>query len=423
MGGLFRRLRMVCPAPWAVVASMIALGLMLLGCASVPAQSSEWPVITPAPLPTPDKSYADPELGDCFGGVLSGEDALHCYALESAQSEGLIDVDKIYGVGGSLYLSLRQDEPLGDEVYAHLKERAYEFVDRWPHLVAKNPIYNICTADWGDGSPTLTYRQCLLDMTMWMAGGFLPWSIGYDHLIFFTGGESARRQQPGWASWRQLWPVVESGGEGRPGAAPYGAGTRLIQGSFYVSDVDVTNFSKADCNQLTLCGYRETPPEHHVAGNHSGGGTMYVQIKDAPTDEAELEALKEKIFPGQGRTGPYRYTRDGETRSGNRKTAITVKIIPVKYSYEELWQWATILERFALSAGNTVGVARASVGHTGMLRGALRPLDGVSRTSSPADHRETIVVWTTDPEGLVDALPVLLPQLGIPVDAVGIVAP
>ena len=36
--------------------------------------------------------------------------------------------------------------------------------------------------------------------------------------------------------------------------------------------------------------------------------------------------------------------------------------------------------------------------------------------------RETIVVGSRDSQRTADALPVLLPQLGIPVDAVGVVA-
>ena len=42
-------------------------------------------------------------------------------------------------------------------------------------------------------------------------------------------------------------------------------------------------------------------------------------------------------------------------------------------------------------------------------------------TSYPT-RRETIHVWGTDAQRVAGALPVLLPQLGIPVDAVGVVA-
>ena len=51
----------------------------------------------------------------------------------------------------------------------------------------------------------------------------------------------------------------------------------------------------------------------------------------------------------------------------------------------------------------------------------LRPAreDDVGVVSS--DIRETIGVWTTDAQRVTDALPTLLPLLGIPVDAVGVV--
>ena len=42
--------------------------------------------------------------------------------------------------------------------------------------------------------------------------------------------------------------------------------------------------------------------------------------------------------------------------------------------------------------------------------------------SLPRTVRETVLVWSRDPQRTADALPVLLPQLGIPVDAVGVVA-
>ena len=101
-----------------------------------------------------------------------------------------------------------------------------------------------------------------------------------------------------------------------------------------------------------------------------------------------------------------------------------VEIIPVKYSAWELRRWATILQRFAVSAGNTIGIVNARV-HWNQ-QGGFYPqlfLNGLSSANdSPADRRETIEVWTRgDQQVVADALPVLLPLLGIPVDAVGVV--
>ena len=36
-------------------------------------------------------------------------------------------------------------------------------------------------------------------------------------------------------------------------------------------------------------------------------------------------------------------------------------IIPVKYDFGELWRWSVILNRFAVSAGNTVGITAGRV--------------------------------------------------------------
>ena len=33
----------------------------------------------------------------------------------------------------------------------------------------------------------------------------------------------------------------------------------------------------------------------------------------------------------------------------------------MKYDYRELWRWATVLKRFAVSAGNTMGIVDAQV--------------------------------------------------------------
>ena len=61
--------------------------------------------------------------------------------------------------------------------------------------------------------------------------------------------------------------------------------------------------------------------------------------------------------------------------------------------------------------------------------GTLWPLDNLRLAGTKengnaiaGEIRDTIVVWSYNPQQTADALPVLLPQLGIPVDAVGIVA-
>ena len=102
----------------------------------------------------------------------------------------------------------------------------------------------------------------------------------------------------------------------------------------------------------------------------------------------------------------------------------------MKYHWYELRRWAEILNRFALSAGNTIGITGA-----GVTRNVYSPssyliyVNGMesayvlSQGVTARDVRTTVEVLTRsyDLQRVADALPVLLPQLGIPVDAVGIV--
>ena len=83
--------------------------------------------------------------------------------------------------------------------------------------------------------------------------------------------------------------------------------------------------------------------------------------------------------------------------------------------------------RGATDTGNTIGITWAKVSWNS---GRLRPddpdvvyLNGVKPTTGydPEHMREMVVLQARDIHVAAAALPVLLPQLGIPVDAVGIV--
>ena len=403
------KLRELLCAAAATVTCMVALA-----CASVPAQAPE-EAFTPAPLPTPETVYPEPELGDCFGGVFSSLDALHCYALDRAESEGIIDIEKLYDDSGSLHLSLRQEGPVGDDVYQFLRDRATEFVDRWPHLVPQHP--NLYCEEFGFLMP---YRECLLH-----SGGYLPRSMQYERILFHTGGDAARRKISGWATWRQVWPEVE-GSRANVG--------RDADARFDVSDVDVVNIPEPDCLDWRMlsagCGLSKNFPNVGFAGRHGPGNTGYYQVKNPPTDEAEILALKKRLDPCHGVIGQCMYTdENGVTHIQTRKRLFGIEFITVKYDFRELWRWATILDRFALSEGNTIGIVKAVIGTNigGYPRGTLWPVEGFTQApydgygSLPRTVRETVLVWSRDPQRTADALPVLLPQLGIPVDAVGVV--
>ena len=257
------------------------------------------------------------------------------------------------------------------------------------------------------------------------------------------------------ASYRQVWPVVAR--------QKAGSGETAVQ--FDVLDVDTTNFPTLNCDTMwtlgkelpnldwpgaSACG-RDDRLALSIAGKHNGYGTSYYQIKDPPEDEAGLEAIKEALVPCHGQAGPCTYSEtttlaylvDGvekvvsERKSyyENRGSVIEVEIIPVKYSFIDLWQWSLVLDRFAESRDNTIGIRSASVGpnhesYAGdLILWPLADLGPVGKVTSPnglsvrkaAELRETIVVWSINAQLTVDFLPALLPQLGIPVDAVGVV--
>ena len=108
-------------------------------------------------------------------------------------------------------------------------------------------------------------------------------------------------------------------------------------------------------------------------------------------------------------------------------------IIPVKYDYEDLWRWATVINRFAYTSGNTLGITGSWMGqnreaYAGDVEAVypVAEIPEVGRTESGSakgdELRTTIHVRTMELERTVAALPQLLGQLNVPVDAVGVVA-
>ena len=339
----------------------------------------------------------EPPLGDCFGGALSSE-PLHCYVLEQAHEEGVIDIEAIYDTGTSLYVYLRQKDAISDETGEFLRQKVAEYHDSWPEHLPHGPMYEECERARG------SYRRCLVDERNWSANIalHLPWPLEYTAVKLWSGGADSRRSRGGWASWEQLWPAVKdkrsTDGDG--------------SGGFDISDVDLTPTRVEDVNCLRppatfaeFCGLWALYPESGLLAWDYDFDVhkMYFQIKSPPEDKAELEDLYEKVLPNYA---PGKYE---------------VVIVPVKYDYGELWRWAELLDRFADSAGNTIGIIGAAVRNnsTGGIVEGVWPLDDLKDTMDIREMRETIALSTHDPERVVAALPILLPQLGIPVDAVG----
>ena len=347
-----------------------------------------------------------PPPGDCWNGALS-RDSLHCYILEEAQRAGQIEVDAVYLTpgGGALYIFLRQDGPISDQVSSYFRQKAYEFMESPPGYGR----YKTSRCDRFAGDERNNCLDQLMGWPMWsyyesyLETG-LPRSRVYQNILLFTGGPEARRSEPGWASWRQVWPVVE---EDSTNAAV----------EFDVSDVDVTNFPELDCDiEATAACLAWKEHGSGIAGwrfSHPKGSPLYIQVKPASTDEEYLDALKGQLVPPR-------------LKANYEAGRLKVVIIPVKYEFGELWRWSVILNRFAVSAGNTVGITSAEVGgnHGGYRRPVVWPLADLKKVnlSDTSEIRETIVVWALDPQVAAAALPQLLPKLGIPLDAVGVVA-
>ncbi len=336
--------------------------------------------------------------GDCWGGALS-EDQFNCYILEEAQKAGVIDVEAVYQVGRERHIYISQTSPLDDEVKQVLMEKATEFIDRWPNREFYNESV-IRNCEYLEG-----HMEPIWECVLWDAHGLiyhsaLPMSNSYAEVELHTGGADARMGETGWRGYHQLWPPTDR--------------MRRSANRFDVSEVDTTNFPPIDCRTerlvKTTCRMSLEFPDLHIAGFHSTEGTSgkaYVQVKTPPGGEVDRDAVKEELI------SQYTFaTKDDYI------------IIPVKHSYEELWRWNEIITRFSNSSGNTLGITWSFIGpNKDFSRGEsvlpLAHLQAIARGNS--EFRETIHIWTLNLQETVDALPQLLGQLGIPVDAVGVV--
>ena len=167
----------------------------------------------------------------CFNGALS-DDPLHCYVLEAAEREGIIDIESIFLGGKVLYVYLHQTQPISDEVVEYFKAKSIEFVEQWPDHVFYDK-YETCSRILRT-SPL----DCLLNRgTAWHEEFIMPHSETYENILLKPGGSGLLRSTRGWASYRQVWPTVAAGGLGVP----------AIPSVFDISEVDTTNIPELDC--------------------------------------------------------------------------------------------------------------------------------------------------------------------------------
>ena len=294
-----------------------------------------------------------------------------------------------------LFIYLIQTEPVGDSIRDYLRTKAQEEARR-------TGLYDCVLDPYGCGNGVLPIGT----------GFILPPSEVYENIYLKPGGAEARRSEPGWPAFRQLWPSIATGASGRA----------ADDSEFDVSEVDMTNFPDLVCAETEInrptygdCLRWERHPGLGIAGWESYGETLYVQVKASSAEDANATAAKEALIAWN----PKGLNEDN------------VVIIPVKYDYEDLWRWAKVINRFAYTSGNTLGITGSWMGQNWeAYRGdAVYPVAEIPEVgltelgSEKGDElRTTIHVMTMELQRTVAALPQLLGQLNVPVDAVGVVA-
>ena len=86
----------------------------------------------------------------------------------------------------------------------------------------------------------------------------------------------------------------------------------------------------------------EKNPDIRIAGWQSTD-KAYVQVKIPNGDDSQIAAAKSPVI-------------QSKKRGLNEDN---VEITPVNHDYGELWRWSIILDRFARSSGNTLGITSA----------------------------------------------------------------
>ena len=343
----------------------------------------------------------DGHVSDCFNGALAG-DPVHCTVIQDAHNQGEITVEAIYSTanGRLLYIYIAEDQSDAERVFDDLAARAADRIEEFG-------VDSHCSTHFAPGICQLGTFPDKLGFAL------MPLSSRYQDVRLRFGGAGARRSQVGWASFAQEWPNVPDGAVQSNAQVPI---------KFDVSDVDTENIPPIDCGDTfafhTLaCQMREIFPGLEIA-QWKDGSEIYVEVKATSGEEeravADARAAIVEFF------------------QLDHDQAQLVIVIPVRHSYEDLWRYRMILDRFAVSAGNSVGILRSRISDTTVSAAATSriafPVPGIEQVLRDENgvfdqsrNRATLWLWTADFDSTLASLDRLLPQLGIPTDAVGVV--
>ena len=341
------------------------------------------------------------QVSDCFNGALAG-DPVHCTVIQNAQNQGAITVEAIYSAGNGrlLYIYVAEDQSDADRVFEDLAARA---VDR----IKEFGMESHCSTLFAPGICQPGTFPDKLGFTL------MPRSVRYQDVRLRFGGADARRSQVGWAAFALEWPKAPDG------EAPTDA---QIPSEFDVSDVDTENIPAIDCSDTddfhTLaCQMRDIFPDLEIA-RWKDGSEIYVEVKASPGEEERAVADARAAI--------------AEFFQFDQDQAQLVIVTPARHSYDDLWRYHVILDRFARSAGNSIGILRSRISDTAVSASATAriafPVPGIERVVrdeigvfDQSRVQATLWLWTADFDATLASLDRLLPQLGIPTDAVGVV--
>ena len=192
-GNVRRRLAWAQRPKWGTMFLMSMLIVTILICGATSACSQN-PTPTQGTSSAAESDHVPAYPDDCWGGALSA-DPLHCYVIDQAHQDGVIEVEGVYDdEGGSLYIYINYLRPVEDWLYAELRgfliEKGNEFAENQPDHVSYDLDIHLC------GSPNsgyASYEECIIASTF-VDDYIIPWASPYDRIWLRAGGAQSPLQ-------------------------------------------------------------------------------------------------------------------------------------------------------------------------------------------------------------------------------------